>query len=279
MTDLATLNTAPIPDVVAALDGVFEHAPWVAERTAARRPFTTVAALHAALMQTAAEAPELDALLNAHPELAAEQLPTGLTAASTAEQTGLAMAQAEGAADLPALNRAYRDRFGFPFIIAVARHTPENVLRTLHGRLEHDPQAERATALDEIGHITKLRLMARISGPGAPATAGHLSTHVLDTSYGRPAAGLAVTLLQEGRPIADAITDADGRVGAALLPPGPLRQGRYELRFAAAAYFAATRAETLYDVIPIPFRITESEARYHIPLLLAPFAYSTYRGS
>jgi 2-oxo-4-hydroxy-4-carboxy-5-ureidoimidazoline decarboxylase len=277
MLTLDHLNTTE--DFTTALDGIFEHAPWVAERTVARRPFPTVAALHAALMQTVTESPELVAFLNAHPELAADKLPTGLTAESASEQSGLAMTHAEGAADLPALNRAYRDRFGFPFIIAVARHTPENVIRSLRHRLTNDPAAERAAAIAEIGHITKLRLAARVTGPGAPSTSGHLSTHVLDVSCGGPAAGLAVTLRQEGRVIAETITDSDGRTGAHLLPPGPLRQGRYELRFDTSAYFAAKNADTLYETIPIPFRITESEARYHIPLLLAPFAYSTYRGS
>ena len=279
MSPLDHLNTVPEPDFAAALDGIFEHAPWVAERTAARRPFPTVAALHAALMQTVADSPDLLDLLNAHPELSAEKLATGLTEASAAEQTGLAMAQADGAAALPDLNRDYRGRHGFSFIIAVARHTPENVLRSLRTRLARDPATERAAAIDEIGHITKLRLAARVTGPGGSSTSGHLSTHVLDLGYGRPAAGLAITLLQEGRLVAEAMTDADGRTGAALLPPGPLRQGRYELRFDAGSYFAAKRVETLYGTIPIPFRISESEARYHIPLLLAPFAYSTYRGS
>lgn len=277
MIPLDHLNTTTPEAFTAALDGIFEHAPWVAQQTAPRRPFLTVAALHAALMQTAAESPDLLAFLGAHPELAADKLPPGLTAESAAEQSALAMSAA--GTDLPTLNRAYRDRFGFPFIIAVARHTPENVLRALRRRLAHDPATERATAIDEVAHITKLRLAARVTGPGAPATSGHLSTHVLDIACGQPAAGLALTLLQEGRPIAQAITDRDGRTDSPLLPPGPLRQGHYELRFAVGAYFAAKSTESLYETIPIPFRITESEARYHIPLLLAPHAYSTYRGS
>ncbi len=276
---LDTLNGATRADFVAALAGVFEHAPWVAERTAGRS-FPTVAALHDALMATvAAAAPgEIVAFLNAHPELAASALPPDLTADSTAEQTGLSMSAAAGAADLPALNRAYRDRFGFPFIIGVARHTPENILRRLTARLAADPAQERVTALAEIGHITRLRLAARVTGPGASATSGHLSTHVLDTSVGRPAAGLAVTLHQEGRLVRTATTDADGRTSE-LLPAGPLRQGHHTLTFATGPYFSARAQPVFYGSIPIPFLITESEGRYHIPLLLSPFSYSTYRGS
>ena len=197
---LETLNGATQAAFVDALEGIFERAPWVAERTAPIHSFPTVAALHDALMATveAASPAEILAFLNAHPELAASALPPDLTADSTAEQVGLSMAAAAGAADLPALNRAYRERFGFPFIIAVARHTPENILRTLTARLAADPAHERATALSEIRHITRLRLVARVSGPGLPATTGHLSTHVLDTALGRPAAGLSVALQQEG---------------------------------------------------------------------------------
>lgn len=123
-----------------------------------------------------------------------------------------------------------------------------------------------------------MRLLARITGPGAPNIAGHLSTHVLDTARGLPAAGLRLVLLQEERRIAERETDADGRV-LDLLPPGPLRQGRYELRFATEDYFAAHNTRSLYGDIPVRFRIDDAEGRFHIPLLLAPFGYSTYRGS
>ena len=280
MLHLDTLNRADRTEFAAALQGVFEHAPWVAERTAQAAPFSTVAALHDALMASveAAAPAEILAFLNAHPELAARALPPDLTAESTAEQTGLAMSAAPGAIGLPALNRAYRDRFGIPFIICVARHTPENILRTLDTRLAADPAQERATALSEIRHITRLRLVARVTGPGTPATTGHLGTHVLDTSRGRPAAGLEVTLRQEGRLLTTTTTNADGRTPD-LLPPGPLRQGHHTLTFATAPYFSNHAQPVFYGSIPIPFQITEPEARYHIPLLLSPFGYSTYRGS
>lgn len=280
LTDLDTLNTLSAADFVAALDGVFEHAPWVAARVAGDRPFPTVTAVHDALVQAVEMAPveEIVLFLGAHPELSARALPPDLTAESTAEQAGLSMAGATGAADLPALNHAYRDRFGIPFIVCVARHTPENILRVLTTRLDGNPAQERAAALAEVRHITRLRLVARLSGPAMPATIGHLSTHVLDTSIGRPAAGLVVTLQQEGRVLSTVTTDADGRTSP-LLPPGPLRQGHHTLNFATGAYFAGLANKTLYATIPIPFLITEPEGRYHIPLLVAPFGYSTYRGS
>ena len=281
MISLDTLNQSTQEAFAAALDGIFERAPWISAQTAPRRPFQTLAALHDALMATLHAAPDADilAFLDAHPDLSPDRLPATLTPASQSEQQNLAMRVAQGAAALPALNHDYRARFGHPFIICVARHTPENILRTLQSRLPHDPATERQLALAEIHHITLLRLLARIDGPGAPPTAGHLTTHVLDTQTGRPAANLQVTLLQESRPLASAQTNPDGRLATDLHPPGPLRQGHYELRFHVAPYFAARSQPTLYDTIPIRFLITHPEAPHHIPLLLAPFAYSTYRGS
>jgi 5-hydroxyisourate hydrolase len=110
-----------------------------------------------------------------------------------------------------------------------------------------------------------------------------ISTHVLDTSMGRPAAGVAVRLLrQEGSGWVDvsrAETDADGRV-AALLPPGAAgAPGTFRLTFDAAAHFAARGQDTFYASIAIDFVVRDASQHYHVPLLLSPFGYSTYRGS
>jgi 5-hydroxyisourate hydrolase len=105
-----------------------------------------------------------------------------------------------------------------------------------------------------------------------------VSTHVLDTALGKPAAGVAVTLFTtSGTEVAHARTDADGRVGE-LLPDLPAT-GDFWLVFDTGAYFAATGQTGFYPQVTISFRITESDAHYHVPLLLSPFAYSTYRGS
>ena len=275
---LAELNEASADGFVAALAGVFEHAPWVAQRAAASRPFATVDALHVALMHAlrSASPDDILAFLNGHPELAGERLATDLTAESTAEQQALGMVGTDGATQLGQLNVAYRDRFGFPFIICVGRHTSANVLRQIQIRLQHEPDPALAAALDEVGHITWLRLSQRIEA--ASLASGRLSCHVLDVSAGRPATGVGVTLRQEARVLTTDRTDADGRL-VLTTPPGPLRQGIYELVFDAGAYFAARATPTFYDTIPLRFVVSESEGHYHVPLLLAPFAYSTYRGS
>ena len=108
-----------------------------------------------------------------------------------------------------------------------------------------------------------------------------LTTHVLDTALGRPAAGVAITLLRGGEELARTRTNADGRTEAPLLDPLPA--GVYELRFAVGDYLrAAGHALTdppFLDVVPIRFSIAEPEGHYHVPLLATPWSYTTYRGS
>ena len=108
-----------------------------------------------------------------------------------------------------------------------------------------------------------------------------LSTHVLDTSTGTPAVGIVVSLVQligdMQIDLADGVTDADGRIASPF--GGELAAGWYELRFKAGAYFAKMGTSSFYDEIPVRFRIDAGAKHYHVPLLLAPWAYSTYRGS
>lgn len=105
-----------------------------------------------------------------------------------------------------------------------------------------------------------------------------LSTHVLDTSAGRPAAGVQVTLLDaDGRALGEGTTDADGRVGA--IGPEQLDAGDYRLRFDTGAWFAAAGTSAFYPEVVIAFTIADPAQHFHVPLLLNPFGYSTYRGS
>lgn len=108
-----------------------------------------------------------------------------------------------------------------------------------------------------------------------------VSTHVLDVARGRPAEGIVVGLfaLDEGhrRHVATAHTNADGRTEKPLA--SDLAPGAYELLFAVADYFTREGAGAFFDAIPVRFRIDDAAARYHVPLLLSPWGYSTYRGS
>lgn len=284
---LDEVNSASPAALTAALGAVFEHAPWVADRAAAGRPFDTVEALHSAMMDAVCAAP--DALqmgfLRGHPHLGGAAARGGqLEAHSTAEQRalGLDALDADRAADIQRLNDTYLARFGFPFILCVARHTRSSILSQFRLRLGNTIAAERQAALTEIARITRLRLTAAVDGPGCSVTTGMLTTHVLDTATGRPAAGVPMALyeIEDGRaiPICTTITNSGGRTDSPLLANISLRIGTYELQFTVGTYFGAASAGFL-DVIPVRFGITAAEAHYHIPLLVSPYAYSTYRGS
>jgi 5-hydroxyisourate hydrolase len=110
-----------------------------------------------------------------------------------------------------------------------------------------------------------------------------LSTHVLDTSIGRPAAGIGVRLerLEGGSwiELSSAATNDDGRVAALLPADAPVSPGVFRLAFDAAAYFASRAQDTFYTTITIEFLVRDGAQHYHVPLLLSPFGYSTYRGS
>lgn len=283
---LDELNAATPADFVAALGTVFEDAPWVAAQAAACRPFATVAALHDAMLAAVRLAPQdhVLAFLRGHPELAGAAAATGAMAAdSVAEQAGLGLDRpADDTAAIAGLNAAYGSRFGFPFIICVRRHTRASVLAEFRRRIAADPADEPATALQEVGRITRLRLVDRVTGPGAPVVHGSLTTHVLDAGLGRPAAGVCVALFEVGgRLIAQSVTNAQGRTDRPLVAGEPLRIGCYELRFSVGAYFAGRLPDQppFLDVIPIRFGVSEPETHHHIPLLVSPGAYSTYRGS
>jgi hydroxyisourate hydrolase len=113
-----------------------------------------------------------------------------------------------------------------------------------------------------------------------------LTTHVLDTARGRPAEGVAIELWREGELVASAVTNADGRTDAPLVERGALQAGTYELRFGVGPYFAAVEGDgppvsdpPFLDVVPVVFGVADPDVHFHVPLLVTPWSYSTYRGS
>ena len=161
---LAQANALTSQAFVAAFGEVFEHSPWVAGRAWARRPFASIDALHAAMMDAvrAAPAEEQLALVRAHPELAGREAAAGtLTADSTSEQgrlgfTALTRAEFERVARA---NRAYREKFGFPCIVALRLHASrDTVIDEMERRAGADRATDIAAALAQIGHITRGRL-------------------------------------------------------------------------------------------------------------------------
>jgi 2-oxo-4-hydroxy-4-carboxy-5-ureidoimidazoline decarboxylase len=290
---LDLLNAANRGAFVAALGAVMEHAPWIADEAFAARPFLSVSSLYQSMVRAVRNASDERqlAFIKGHPELAGKVAREAvLTADSAAEQrsVGLDRLTEEEFATFQRLNDSYRAKFGFPFVICVRRHGKDSILRQFSRRLENNISAERETALSEIFHIAALRLDQRVDGPDRLNVHGKLSTHVLDTHAGRPAAGVAIEfceIMANGTSLVlvRAKTDADGRTERPLVSRRPIPIATYELRFAVGDYFTE-RAVTLtgprfLDLVPVRFAVAEPEGHYHVPLLVTPWAYSTYRGS
>ncbi len=290
---LATLSAADEAGFVAALGDIYEHAPWVAQAAFARRPFATLAALHDAMMGAvrAATPDQRLQLINGHPDLAGKAARAGtMTNDSKAEQAsaGLDRLSEDEFALFHQLNDAYRKKFAMPFIVCVRRHSRASILRQFERRLQNTTAAELEAALTEIFRIAALRLDQRIEAADRLAVHGRLSTHVLDTHRGQPAQGVAIELLElsrepEPRLIASKLTNGDGRTDEPLIGGRPLPIGRYELRFHMGGYFARMGARQsdppFLDIVPVQFALAEPEGHYHVPLLVTPWSYSTYRGS
>jgi 2-oxo-4-hydroxy-4-carboxy-5-ureidoimidazoline decarboxylase len=160
---LEQLNTMSADAFTAALSGIFEHSPWVATAAADKRPFVCVEALAgtmSGLVEAAGEARQL-ALINAHPELAGKAAVRGeLTEESTREQSGAGLAQCtqEEFDKLQHLNRAYREKFGFPFVLAVRGHDRHAIIANFEARMNHSRADEVRASLDQIYRIARFRL-------------------------------------------------------------------------------------------------------------------------
>jgi OHCU decarboxylase len=149
---------------LADIKGVFEHSPWVAERAWARGPFRSVEALHRSMLQVVEEATPQEqlALVRSHPELAGAEAKKGsLSADSSSEQCRLGFDRLtrEEFAAMGELNRRYREKFGFPCIVALRLHaTRDSVIAEMRRRLANDGATELRNALEQIGHIARGRL-------------------------------------------------------------------------------------------------------------------------
>jgi 2-oxo-4-hydroxy-4-carboxy-5-ureidoimidazoline decarboxylase len=171
MPDIQAISAMDRDRFTAALGPVFEHSPWIAERAWDARPFATPAALHAAMVAVlrAASPEKRLALIRAHPDLAGKAARAGtITAESQGEQggAGLDRLSTEEFARFERLNAAYRERFGFPFVIAVRGLDKAQILDAFERRLGNDAAAEMDTALDQIAAIGRMRLDAMLGDAG-----------------------------------------------------------------------------------------------------------------
>jgi OHCU decarboxylase len=168
MTKLSTLNLADRDGFVAVCGPLFEHSPWIAERAWERRPFSSLVQLHDSMCKIVLESDvnEQLALIRAHPDLVGRLAREGqLTRESKDEQkaAGLAELSADEAAQFDRYNAAYRERFGFPFVICARQNRKQAILAAFPTRLAHERDEEIKTALSEIFKIARLRLYDAVS--------------------------------------------------------------------------------------------------------------------
>ncbi len=199
------------------------------------------------------------------------------------EQAAVVTASDELIDALTKANADYFQRFGFIFIVCATGKGAREMLQLLQNRLRNNPDEEKRIAMAEQHKITLLRFKKLFTNANFQfLKMSQLTTHVLDTSIGSPGKNISVKLLQQDaggwKAMAQSITDADGRISD-LLPQGTcLPTGNYKLVFDTGSYFASMNVKGFYPEVEIQFMVTD-QSHYHVPLLISPFGYSTYRGS
>lgn len=276
------LNALSEREARAALERCCGAARWVALMLA-RRPYGDREALFAAAEECYKQLGPSDYLeaFSHHPRIGGDLAALRARFTTTASWSSDEQAGASGASDetLEALrggNLQYEARFGHIFIVCASGKSAAEMLELLRARLGNSPERELAIAAEEQLAITRLRL-------DKLALPGKLTTHVLDTALGRPATNLRVRLeqLEQGAAavaIAERTTDGDGRVPD-LLAGRALELASYRLTFEVGPYFAASARDCFYPEVTITFAVRAPNEHHHVPLLISPFGYSTYRGS
>lgn len=226
------------------------------------------------------EPAEIELALADHPRIGARPQGQGLSAAfSQSEQRAPDADDAELSAKVAAGNAAYEERFGRVFLIRAAGRTRAEVYTEQQRRLALDDETDLRIVAHELREIALLRLERLLNERPAPRS--HITTHVLDAARGLPASDVEITLEQRAGAawtiVGRGRTNADGRL--ASLGPAALPVGRYRVTFDTGTYFATQGTDTFYPEVAVVVELTDPAAHYHVPLLLSPFAYSTYRGS
>jgi len=202
---------------------------------------------------------------------------------ATNEQSNITEADDTVLKALAKANDDYLNKFGYIFIVSASGKSAKEMLRIINARIKNNKEDELHVAMGEQHKITVIRLAKLIDDVNDTADLrSHITTHVLDTTTGIPGKGLQISLneLTESgwKPITAGITNNDGRI-ADLLPPGKnLKAGSYQLLFNTADYYKEQQQKGFYPEVSIQFIVTNHD-HYHVPLLLNPYGYTTYRGS
>jgi 2-oxo-4-hydroxy-4-carboxy-5-ureidoimidazoline decarboxylase len=288
---LEALNALPAGAARQHLLACCSSERWAQEMTAGR-PYASAAQMLDRSDQAVAglTRADLEQALAGHPRIG--RPPGPAHGWSRREQAGVEAADRATIQALADGNEAYERRFGHIYLVCASGRSGEELLVLLRERLGHEPDAEWEAVRRELGQINRIRLQRLLDEDAIPATS-MVTTHVLDTARGVPASGVPVRLDRVSaagtEEIGRARTDADGRARA--IGPGRLSPGTYRLTFGTADYFAAQNAQAapgpassgapgpFFPEVAVTFAIDGQAPHYHVPLLLSPFGYTTYRGS
>jgi hydroxyisourate hydrolase len=282
------LNTQSSEQLTIELEKCCGSSKWIKNIIAAR-PFTHIENLYQTsdeIWASLAEEDYLEAFTH-HPQIGdIESMKKKF--ASTAnwaenEQKGSNQASTEVLSKLKIANQEYLTKFGFIFIVCATGKTAQQMLDLLNQRMPHDRTTEIQLAALEQNKITHLRIEKLLSNNenkdnGKEIIMSPITTHILDTAKGCPASNIAVTLEffsnKRWNIIAKGTSDDDGRIMNWM--ESPLQKGEYRICFITAAYH---NNEGFFPSVTINFTIDNTNQHYHVPLLLSPYSYSTYRGS
>jgi hydroxyisourate hydrolase len=272
---LERLNTAPREDLIGPLRACLAVDSWVNGMLAGRPYRDTVAVLERArsLAEGLSRAEVLDAL-HAHPRIG-QPPPSSMagTAASWSrrEQSGLDRDR-DTTERIRDANTRYELRFGHIYLVFATGMSAEDILADIESRMDNQPDLELDIARKHLRDIALLRLRRLLEETSA------VTTHVLDSTTGTPAHGIPVTLEvaeEDGWRVLDhAATNSDGRLRR--LGPDHVEAGVYRLRFDTDSYYGGA---SFFPEIIVTFRISDPARHHHVPILLSPFSYTTYRGS
>jgi len=200
------------------------------------------------------------------------------------EQSAVLQASSDTIQLLAEANNSYEEKFGFIFIVSATGKSAGEMLRIINSRLKNSYHEELQVAMGEQHKITILRLKKLLSRANFNwMRTSQITTHVLDTAAGKPANGIIIRMQQQingstFQTMALSVTNMDGRINDLLPSEKILTPGIYKMVFESAEYFRQQRLHTFYPEVEVQFSITDDQ-HYHVPLLLNPYGYSTYRGS
>lgn len=289
MTTLKELNSQSEEQVTTALNKCCVSVQW-ARLMANQRPYTSTSDLiakAASIWYSKCSKEDYLQAFTGHPKIGdVESLKEKF--AHTKEWAGKEQAKVDDANTdtllaLKKANSEYESKFGYIFIVSASGKSAEEMLAIVQKRLLNPPEEELRIAMNEQHKITVIRLIKLIEEVALDKSLrSHITTHALDTTKGLPAAGMPVLLRgivsNKKMLLSLGVTDTDGRVSD-LLPPGRILEiGQYEIEFDTASYQLKQGQTSFYPEVAITFTVAD-QGHYHIPLLISPYGYSTYKGS